>query len=85
MKEVSSSQRLTMIPVSESVEFQLSKIMKSEKSYSSVIQNLITNYWKYNGNWNLSKNTMRVQDPAKSSPETLQAMDTLGVVNSQIG
>lgn len=80
-----TSQCLTSIPISVSVEFQLSKLMNKEKSYSKVIQNLITHYWKHNGNWNKNNNIMRVQDPAKSSPETLQAMDTLGVVNSEVG
>jgi predicted CopG family antitoxin len=54
MTGISSSQRLTSIPISESVEFQLAKLMKEEKSYSSVIQNLITNYWKHSGKWNKS-------------------------------
>jgi hypothetical protein len=79
MNGINSGQRLTSIPVSESVEFQLTKIMKADKSYSKVIQTLITNYWKQNGNWNNDRNTMEVEGyPAKSLPSNpdLNSKDT---------
>lgn len=85
MAKTSKSQSLTLIPISLGVEFQLSKIMNTEKSYSKVIQNLITNYWKINGNWNKSNIKPDGEEPAKTNLtnpnlSAFQSCYTVGVV-----
>ena len=85
MKGISSSQHLTSIPISVSVEFQLSKLMNTEKSYNKVIQNLITNYWNANGNWNKNNVKPDGEEPAKTNLtnpnlSAFQSCYTVGVV-----